>query len=953
MSLVPTRKRKDVHNPLITSRDKDKVRVIEKSTEGLSNVPAKPQVRPSRPASRTFNNLRRGSFKIFSIFRNGKNSIPGSTQRTSGSSGSVSNPSGSTQRAESVGTYTKDSLQCPGIPNITVTLHTRASSSLQLTHATGFDGESEPILSIRKPHPKTFRASRSTPDLSRQLTTKISNALLNNDTVIHRPKLNSRPSIQTANFEKPHDLQPAASPPKPRMSNVPSLPSSFPSSSNAPLSQSTAPTSLVSSNAPVSAETTHRAHNEPPHVASGGSPLYEPKSEHEPPHFLVFPRQDVPRLCKPSVATIENAAAAKVFFESNFNQLLGNRVSPRSLRRRQMERKLFSLALPNEQRHQKRREWYLGESNHLRQTRVLKSKTLARQTMKGVHVSNYEVVRVLGKGSFGVVRLVREKSCHASSIRGSTVRLECFDGSSTPGSERPSPSSPKVKQVFAMKVIRKSDMLRNSQEGHLRAERDFLVASENSRWVVPLMVAFQDNNNLYLVMEYMMGGDFLGLLLREDILDENVAKWYLAEMILCIEEAHKMNWIHRDIKPDNFLIAASGHLKISDFGLAFDGHWSHNQTYYNEQRHTLLHDLDVHVQGDAQDIEEEQQRQSARRTLDRINPSISPRGGYDAKQDTANGPIIDWLNRTQRRQFAKSVVGTSQYMAPEWSIGIILYECLYGSTPFICDNRQATKARILEHRRWLRFPSEQRFARPNIDRVPLMPVSRNAIDLMMSLLEERQDRLSAKRYRENDWVLRDHAVGTRRMRNLNRTGHVVYPNDAEDIKAHPFFRSIQWSTLHMTRPPFIPRVHGDQLITKYFDDEAEIMSESDHLDSSSYEAAELIDLAEIGAAGILGEEESTPIAEPGSNNIKMPVTAYEQICKSIKNVRRRKKEKKRPRDKLLRDPLVGRTVLEIRKKGAFIGYTYRRPRFSLLDLEERMEATRPHFTRPSMVTGSV
>jgi protein-serine/threonine kinase len=78
--------------------------------------------------------------------------------------------------------------------------------------------------------------------------------------------------------------------------------------------------------------------------------------------------------------------------------------------------------------------------------------------------------------------------------------------------------------VYAMKVIRKSDMLRNSQEGHLRAERDFLVASENSKWVVPLIASFQDNNNLYLVMEYMVGGDFLGLLLREDVLDESVAK---------------------------------------------------------------------------------------------------------------------------------------------------------------------------------------------------------------------------------------------------------------------------------------------------------------------------------------------------------------------------------------------------------------------------------------------
>jgi protein-serine/threonine kinase len=318
----------------------------------------------------------------------------------------------------------------------------------------------------------------------------------------------------------------------------------------------------------------------------------------------------------------------------------------------------------------------------------MRSKTLARQDMKGVHISNYDIVRVLGKGSFGVVRLVREKSENANSSSGSGSDPE-HKGVTTPSQLglRPSPPARKVKQVYAMKVIRKSDMLRNSQEGHLRAERDFLVASENSRWVVPLVAAFQDNNNLYLVMEYMMGGDFLGLLLREDILDEGVARFYIAEMVLCIEEAHKMNWIHRDIKPDNFLITATGHLKISDFGLAFDGHWLHNQGYYNEQRHGLLEDLDLDVPGDEQDIDEEKQRQAALKISHLINGDATARRRYVMKQDAANGPILDWLNRTQKRQFAKSVVGTSQYMAPEvirgenydgrcdyWSVGIILFE---------------------------------------------------------------------------------------------------------------------------------------------------------------------------------------------------------------------------------------------------------------------------------------
>jgi protein-serine/threonine kinase len=229
-----------------------------------------------------------------------------------------------------------------------------------------------------------------------------------------------------------------------------------------------------------------------------------------------------------------------------------------------------------------------------------------------------------------------------------------------------------------------------------------------------------------------------------------------------------------------------------------------------------------------------------------------------------------------------------------------------------------------------------------------MPVSRNAIDLMMRLLEERQDRLSARRYRENDWVLRDRAVGARRNRNFNTTGHIVFPNDAEDIKSHSFFRNIQWSTLHMTRPPFVPRVHGGQPITKYFDDEAEIMSASDHLDSSSYEVVE--GLATPDDPTHRGEDDITPQAGIKQDGAAPPT--HEGFAKTFQNIRRRKREKKRPRDKLLRDPQVGRTVLEIRKKGAFVGYTYRRPRFSLPELEERVEAARPMVMRSGVAAAS-
>lgn len=258
---------------------------------------------------------------------------------------------------------------------------------------------------------------------------------------------------------------------------------------------------------------------------------------------------------------------------------------------------------------------------------------------------------------------------------------------------------------------------------------------------------------------------------------------------------------------------------------------------------------------------------------------------------------------------------------------------------------------IQEHKRFLHFPVTPRIARPTGDHVQLPPVSRNAIELITRLLDDREKRLSCKRYRENDWVLRDKAIGARRYRSLRSTGHIVYPNDAEDIKAHPFFRHTQWSTLHLVRPPFVPRVHGSQPITKYFDDEAEIMSASDHLDSSSYEVAQMMDGATAAESVEPPGEESTPKPGPTSQQKDRSPT-YEQICQSVQKLRRRKKEKKRPRDKLLRDPEVGRIVLEIRKKGAFIGYTYRRPRFSLPELEAGVTAARPLLVRPRVAAVS-
>ena len=539
--------------------------------------------------------------------------------------------------------------------------------------------------------PPTNRNIVAHPSFTHQLSHKLSTTF-SNPTVVHRPKLRTRPSIASLSGDPKlldgHGIQSAVSSPiSPNKSPIQEQytgaqddtdPSSyFNSGSVSAGDRSTGKTSLDSMAA------SGRSHGkaeesvqERPLTPIDETPMERAESS------------PTPRPCKkPTVATVETTANAKIFFETYFNTILSGQTSPRSLRRRELESRLLAESLSPEQRQQERYAWAVRESDHLRQNRVLESKTNQMTGSSGFDIAGYQLVRILGKGSFGIVRLVREKDDARHMVEwklaSSNVWRSTFETQSIISRE----AQKAKREVYAMKVIRKSDMLRNSQEGHLRAERDFLVASEKSRWVVPLIASFQDSTNLYLVMDYMVGGDFLGLLFRKDILKEKKARWYIAEMILCVEEAHRLRWIHRDVKPDNFLISASGHLKISDFGLAFDGHWAHDQNFFTNHRLSLMDKLGIEVDGDSLDRKEGAAIAAGMALADAVSPSKRRDRIHIEDAPAENETILQWRNRVGKRKLARSVVGTSQYMAPEvirgelydgrcdwWSIGIILYE---------------------------------------------------------------------------------------------------------------------------------------------------------------------------------------------------------------------------------------------------------------------------------------
>lgn len=860
---------------------------------------------------------------------------------------------------------------------------------------------SSTIVRSRSQHSR--RHSSSLPGLTHRLSHKFSSTF-GHPTVVHRTSLRSRPSIRSIREGlDPVHLEHASSP-----HNVSAASTYNSGSGSSPPRVSTNPTSDSLSPSPLRSTARQPPFTDSFRTLTFSRDLSAPR---------LTPISETPNIVVPSIVTVEATATAKIFFETHFQHILSSH-RPRSQRRKDLETALQSCNWSHAKRHRARAAFIRQENESLRQDRVLKSKANAINRAKGVSIAGYDVVKVLGKGSFGVVRLVKERveikpeSCCETteptkrSSRTDLASLKTTAREAFPllGYKRKDPTKVK-KEVYAMKVIRKSDMLRNSQEGHLRAERDFLVASENSQWIVPLIAAFQDNKNLYLVMDYCVGGDFLGLLIRKNTISEEVTRWYIAEMILCVEEAHSLRWIHRDVKPDNFLIGADGHLKISDFGLAFDGHWAHDQAFFHKHRHSLMEKLEVEVHGDEQDKIEA----GAAKVSQNLGKVMAPSHEYSGtepkpkvvKEPAEDEPVVDWRDRNQRRKLARSVVGTSQYMAPEvirgelydgrcdwWSVGIILYECLFGFTPFACENRQETKLKILKHRTTLRFPDDQ-YGFPSI--------SSEVLDLMRRMLREKEERLSSPKYYLNDYAYSQaqdsntyHIHGPADKASKNYQGRHVYTDDADDIKAHPWFKNTIWTQIHQKRPPFVPKIKGWE-DTKYFDDDESV---GDTGTSSSEEE-------EVGPTPVLSPAKMLQVAEPqqvpkvfenavdnatnldhcigghhqedqhivpssttkvndliGEQNQKelQAVQVREQPSTFITRLNRHsstpslqpqldggaatqetqheanqkakklKREKKRPRDKILRDPTTAKIALNMRRRGAFLGYAYRKPK---------------------------
>jgi len=276
-----------------------------------------------------------------------------------------------------------------------------------------------------------------------------------------------------------------------------------------------------------------------------------------------------------------------------------------------------------------------------------------------------------------------------------------------------------------MKVLGKEEMINKNKVKRVLTEREILATAEHP-FIVTLYYSFQSEDNLFFVMQYCAGGEFYRFIQHQPqkCVTEDETRFYCAEVLLALEYLHMMGFIYRDLKPENIIMHESGHIMLTDFDLS--------KAASNP----------VHPRV--------------------ITKPYSGKGGVSLEPDLVTN----------------SFVGTEEYLAPEvikgtghnatvdwWTFGILIYEMLFGETPFRGKTRDDTFSRI--NNIPLKFPAPKRG-----------PISKECKHLLKSLLHrDPRKRLGAD-------------------------------GGAVAIKDHPFFKSIKWQLMRNLTPPFVPKLNG-------------------------------------------------------------------------------------------------------------------------------------------------
>lgn len=506
-------------------------------------------------------------------------------------------------------------------------------------------------------------------------------------------------------------------------------------------------------------------------------------------------------------------------------------------------------------------------------------------------IKDFEIIKPISKGAFGSVYLAKKK------VTG---------------------------DYYAIKVLKKSDMVAKNQVTNVKAERAIMMWQGESDFVAKLYWTFSSKDYLYLVMEYLNGGDLASLIKTLGGLSEEWAKKYVAEVVLGVQHLHERQIVHRDLKPDNLLIDPKGHLKLTDFGLSRMGLIGRQKRLQNSKPTEGPDLLKMGLTRKAPSIESSRStsfdynkiespantpsmtpalaaemgqpsyfsltRETSREPSRRTSGHKSESGDSDALQamfrrfsmmddsqhrrspieeemsegespepimlqPTTSHPMSGSLSHTpppmagmqpppmalfDPQDSSRRFVGTPDYLAPEtingvgqdemsdwWSLGCIMFECLYGYPPFHADTPEEVFQNILARK--IDWPDPEDW-----------PVSDEAMSLMNMLMAlDPKQRLGANREEK-------------------------FANAGDEIRAHSWFSDVDWDNLREDDASFIPAPANPE-DTEYFDSRGATLQNF----SAEFE-----------------DQVSSPAQTPGADYPDRPHDALSRVRNQVNSIKR-------------------------------------------------------------------